>query len=71
MFIVTEIIALFSVNKIDNNIRKTLKHPLTITRAAIRIEVGVISMHRDMKAVTLSDSKEERDQCFFISIPNT
>lgn len=62
LFTGTIIFAIQSIHSLYDNVRKTRDHPLAVTRASIKIEVMVTSMHRSMKDVSLSYDKAERDK---------
>jgi|GEM_PF-2498857 len=52
--------ALHSVSFLQKNVKTTHDHPLTVTRAVIRIEMLLTAMHRSMKDVAMSKGVEER-----------
>ena len=62
LFTGTIIFAIQSIHSLYDNVRKTLDHPLVVTRASTKIEVIVTSIHRSMKDVSLSYDKAERNK---------
>ncbi len=70
LFITIGIIALQNIDSLHKNIQMTHDHPLTVTRATLKIETLVITMHRSMKDVTLSRSKTQRDTYLSIVAEN-
>lgn len=66
LFVSMIIYSLQSIYSLEQHVQMTYDHPLTVTRAVIKIEVGIIAIHRSMKDVALSFSREERDK--YISV---
>ncbi|MFH1852680.1 MAG: ATP-binding protein [Candidatus Neomarinimicrobiota bacterium] len=60
LFVITIILALSSINRLFEYNQMLYQHPLQVTSAATEIQALVVSMHRWMKDVTLSDKPEER-----------
>ena len=61
LFTGTIFYSLHNVSILQKNTQVSYDHPLTVTRAVVRIEVLVTAMHRTMKDVALSYSDRERD----------
>lgn len=54
MIIAMGIISLTRIDLLGNLTVKMYKHPLTVTRASLQANVGIIKMHRSMKDVALA-----------------
>lgn len=62
LFIVTTIYSLQSISSLEQHVQMTHDHTLTVTLAVIKIEVGIMAIHRSMKDVAISSSGEERSK---------
>jgi methyl-accepting chemotaxis protein len=52
--IATGVISLSRINLLGNLTVKMYNHPLTVTRASLQADVGIIKMHRSMKDIALA-----------------
>lgn len=60
LFVGTIIYSLQSIHSLEQHVQMTHDHPLPVTRAVIKIEVDIMTIHRSMKDVVLSVNGEER-----------
>lgn len=54
LFVGTILYSLQSIHSLEHNVQMTHDHPLTVTRAVIKIEVDIMAIHRSMKDIVLS-----------------
>ena len=57
--LLSNVISLYSINKIHKATEEIYQHPLRVSNAAIMVQKGVLKIHRDMKDIVLSTSDEE------------
>ncbi len=60
LFIAIGWLALDNIQLLRQNVEMTHDHPLTVTKAAVKIEFLITAIHRSMKNVTLSSSHKSR-----------
>ncbi len=62
VFVLFCMLTIFAINRMEylaNNTSLIYNHPLTVSKAVLRINAHIIKMHRSMKDVALDDSLDE------------